>query len=60
MDRIDITHLVTNDAEQKESGRYFLDLSNMPDFAKHIIEEAIKNYTTVTKNENMNEGQNLK
>ena len=29
----------------------------MPDYAKRIIEEAIMNYTTVTKKENMNEGK---
>ena len=57
MDRIDITHLITNDPEQKESDRYFLDIGNMPDYAKRIIEEAIMNYTTVTKKENMNEGK---
>lgn len=60
MDRIDITHLITNDAEQKESDRYFLDISNMPDYAKCIIEEAIMNYSTVTvtKKENLDESKN--
>jgi hypothetical protein len=58
MDQIDITHLVTNNKEQKESDCFFLDLSNMPDYVKCIIEDAVKSYTTITENKSMGDGEN--